>query len=131
MYKNLAGCTVPAPLLDTHLELLERGQDVPELPFPDNLDPTQCGILVSWGTDEAAWASGYYRDKLVVQPTVYLYNSHLRLSIAGSVLAGTEVRILLYQQNPTLDYYLVQTIDFDPPQEGWISAPFLSFELTK
>jgi len=108
-------------------EILERDSDVPDLPFPDNLDPSQCGIPTTWGTDESAWISGYYQGKLV-QPTVFLYDSHLRLSIAGSIPSGTEVKIILYQQNPFLDYYMVRTVDFDPPQEGWVPSPFLSFE---
>ncbi len=119
----------PSPTPDTHLEHLERDPDVPELPFPDNPDPNQCGIPTLWGTDESAWVSGYYRGELI-QPIVFLYDSHLRLSIAGTIPSGTEVTIVLYQLNPTLDFYLVKTIDIDPPQEGWIPAPFLSFEPT-
>jgi hypothetical protein len=111
---------------NTITEQLERDPDVPELPFPDNPDPNECGIPISWGIDEPAWVSGYYQEELI-QPLVYLYDSHLRLSIAGIVPGGTKVKIILYQQNPTLDYYLVKTIDMDPPQEGWIPAPFLSF----
>ena len=103
---------------------------MPDLPFPDNPDPNQCGIPTSWGTDEFAWVSGYYRGELV-QPIVFLYDSHLRLSIVGTIPIGTKVKIVLYQQNSTLDFYLVKTIDFDPPQEGWIPAPFLSFEPTR
>jgi hypothetical protein len=102
---------------------------VPDLPFPDNPDPSQCGIPTTWGTDESAWVSGYYQGELV-QPTVFLYDSHLRLSIAGAIPSGTEVTIILYQQNPSLDYYMVKTVDSDPPQEGWIPAPLLSFEPT-
>lgn len=119
----------PSPTPEINFETLERDPNVPELPFPDNPDPNQCGIPTSWGTDESAWVSGYYRGELV-QPIVFLYGSHLRLSIAGTIPSGTKVKIVLYQQNPTLDFYLVKTIDFDPPQEGWIPAPFVSFEPT-
>ena len=54
--------------------------------------------------------------------------SHLRQSGAGAAPFGTTVRILLYQQNPRLDFYLVETIDLDPAQQGWVPAPFLQFE---
>jgi len=118
------------PTLEPNIEILARDPDVPDLPFPDNPDPSQCGIPINWGTDEHVWVSGYYQGKLV-QPLVYLYDSHLRLSVAGVVPDGTKVKIILYQQNPTLDYYLVETVDLDTPQEGWIPSPFLSFESKK
>jgi hypothetical protein len=118
-----------SPVPEIHFDTLERDADVPELPFPDNPDPSQCGIPSQWGLEDPAWVSGYYLGKLV-QPTVYLYDSHLRLSIAGAIPSGTKVVVVLYQQNPSLDYYLVKTVDYDPPQEGWIPAPFLSFEKT-
>lgn len=104
-----------------------RDENVPDLPFEDNPDPAACGIPVNWGQDAPAWLTGYYEEELI-QPTVYLYDSHLRLSIKGEAPSGSEVRIILYQQNPTLDYYLVETIGIEPKQEGWVPAPFLSFE---
>jgi hypothetical protein len=119
--------STPTPALEVHFEPLERAPDVPELPFADNPDPNQCGIPVPWGTDEPAWVTGYYQGELV-QPTVFLYDSHLRLSIAGAVPSGTEVQVILYQQNPSLDYYFVKSVDSETPQEGWVPAPFLSFE---
>lgn len=106
---------------------IQRDPDVPDLPFPDNPDPDECGIPQSWGSDDPAWLSGYYEGKLV-QPTVYLYDSHLRKSIKGSGPTGAKVKIVLYQSNPVLDYYMVRTIDTEDPQEGWVPAPFLSFE---
>jgi hypothetical protein len=102
----------------------ERDPDVPDLPFPDNPDPSLCGIPIQWGIDDPAWLNGYYEGELI-QPN--LYDSHLRYSITGAVQSGTEVQILLYQQNPELDYYLVRTIDQNESQEGWVPAPFLSF----
>lgn len=106
--------------------LIDRDPDVPDLPFPDNPDPTQCGIPIQWGTDDPAWLTGYYEGELV-QPTVFFYDSHLRYSVAGAAPSGTEVRVVLYQQNPALDYYQVETIHLDPPQRGWVPAPFLTF----
>ena len=106
---------------------IQRDPDVPELPFPDNPDPDQCGIPQQWGKDDPAWLSGHYQGELV-QPTVYLYDSHLRKRITGAAPTGAKVRIILYQSNPVLDYYMVRTIDTEEPQEGWVPAPFLSFE---
>jgi hypothetical protein len=120
---------VPTPepeATETHITI-ERDPDVPELPFVDNPDPSLCGIPTPWGTDEPAWLTGYYQGELI-QSDVLLYDSHLRRSIQGSAPHSTEVRILLYQSNPELDYYLVRTEGYEPPQEGWIPAPFLSFE---
>lgn len=100
---------------------------VPELPFGDNPDPTLCGIPIQWGKNNQAWLNGVYEGELI-QPTVFLYDSHLRKSVVGSMPSGTKIEILLYQQNPVLDFYLVHTIDIDPPQEGWVPDPFLQFE---
>ena len=113
----LVACTPPAPALPA---------EVPELPFSDNPDPTLCGIPTPWGSDEPAWLTGYYEVQLI-QPTVYLYDSHLRNEVTGAAPDGAEVRILLYQSNPELDYYLVETVD-GSNQQGWVPAPFLSFE---
>jgi hypothetical protein len=107
--------------------LLKRDADVPNLPFADNPDPTQCGIPIQWGLDDPAFLSGYYEGRLI-QPEVFLYDSHLRLSITGAAPTGSRVRILLYQQNPVLDFYMVESLDLDSPQKGWLPAPFIQFE---
>ena len=129
----LAGCAAkaaptaaPTVAHDNGLQI-ERDPDVPELPFLDNPDPTQCGIPIQWGKDDPAWLSGYYEGELV-QPTVYLYDSHLRQGVTGAAPSGTPVRIVLYQQNPVLDFYMVETVEIDPPQSGWAPGPFLAFE---
>lgn len=101
-----------------------RSLDVPDLPFADNPDPSQCGIPVQWTGQETAWLSGVYEGELI-QNEVLLYDSHLRLDIAASGPHGAEVTVLMYQPNPVLDYYLVDLPDQVP---GWIPAPFLSFE---
>jgi hypothetical protein len=103
-----------------------RDPDVPELPFEDNPDPDACGIPRPWGDGGQAWLTGMWDGELV-EPNVLLYESHLRYSITGRSAHGSEVRIVLYQENPTLDYYLVEVVD-DPTQEGWVPAPFLSFD---
>lgn len=106
---------------------IQRDSDVPTLPFPDNPDPDQCGIPQQWGQDDPAWLSGYYEGELI-QSTVLLYDSHLRKSIIGAAPTGSKVEVILYQSNPVLDYYLVRTLETEEPQEGWVPAPFLSFE---
>lgn len=100
---------------------------MPDLPFADNPDPTQCGILTRWGKDDPAWLTGYYEGEFV-QPIIYLYDSHLRNVVAGLAPHGSRVRIILFQQNSQLNYYLVRTIDSEPPQEGWLPEPFLFFD---
>lgn len=102
-----------------------RDTDVPDLPFDDNPDPNQCGIPVRWGLDDPAWLTGVWEGELI-EPTVLLYDSHSRLSITGRLDHGSEVRIVLFQENPVLDFYLVRSIDGDV--EGWVPAPFLSFD---
>lgn len=106
---------------------LEHNTDVPELPFEDNPDPTLCGIPEPWGEDDPAWLSGTYEGELI-QEEVLLYDSHLRRSVVGSAPTGTEIEIVLFQVNPSLNYYLVRTLGPDDVQEGWIPAPFVSFD---
>ena len=103
--------------------------EIPDLPFPENPDPSLCGIPTMWGNaNNQAWLTGYYDGKLV-QPTVYLYNSHARTEIVTQAAHGTEVEIIMFQANPVLDYYYVKIVNGEPGQdEGWIPEPFLSFE---
>lgn len=107
--------------------VVERDADVPDLPFADNPDPTVCGIPQPYGSDNQAWLTGYYEDELL-QPEVLLYDSHSRRSITGRAPSGSEVEVILSQTNPVLNYYLVRTVGLDETQEGWIPAPFLSFD---
>lgn len=124
-----AGDDAPSPgaLASTPIEYdIERDPDVPALPFDDNPDPAQCGIPVQWGENGQAWLTGVWEDVLI-QPEVLVYESHLRVSITGGAPHGTEVQIILFQENPVLDYYFVK-IPGDVPQEGWVPEPFLSFD---
>jgi hypothetical protein len=129
------GCmSAPAPTITPVItphaiaESLTRDPAIPDLPFPDNPDPTQCGIPTLYGRGETpAWLNGVY-DGVMIQPIVYLYDSHLRQQIATQAPHGTEVQVLMYQSNPVLNYYLVKIVGADPPNEGWIPAPLLSFE---
>jgi hypothetical protein len=104
-----------------------RDPDVPELPFPDNPDPSLCGIPSQWSGETRAWLNGYYQGELV-QPVVFLYDSHSRLRITARAPHGAEVNVILYQVNPTVNYYLVKVVGVEGPHEGWIPAPFLSFD---
>ena len=88
-----------------------RDPNIPDLPFPDNPDPSLCGIPTQWGDDGAAWLNGIYAGELVQDP-VLLYESHLRLQIQGRAAHGAPVKVILYQQNPETDYYFVKV-------EGW------------
>lgn len=103
-----------------------RSAGVPDLPFEDNPDPNACGIPVQWGSDGRAWLTGEYEGELI-QSIVLLYDSHLRQKVVASAPHGAEVEVVLFQENPVLDYYLVK-IPGEQAQEGWIPAPFLAFE---
>ena len=103
---------------------------VPPLPFPDNPDPEQCGIPTPWGKDDPAWLTGIWQGELV-QPVVYLYDSHLRREVVGQIPHGGRVEIQLFQSNPVLHFYRVRSLDLTPVQEGWVPAPFLSHEAVK
>ena len=120
--------TSPDATSTTYVEYeIERDANVPGLPFDDNPDPAQCGIPVQWGeSDNTGWLTGYWEGDLI-QAEVLLYDSHLRTSLTGGAPHGTEVEIVLFQENPVLDYYFVR-IPGDPIQEGWVPEPFLSFE---
>lgn len=117
------------PLDPTYAALIasQRHPDVPDLPFADNPDPSLCGIPAQWGKTDPAYLNGIYQGELL-QSSVLLYDSHLRISITTRAPHGTAVQVLLYQQNPNLDYYLVKIEGAPLPNEGWMPAPFLSFE---
>jgi hypothetical protein len=104
---------------------LQRDADVPDLPFPDNADPNACGIPTPYGGG-TAWVTGVYQGQMV-EPMVLLYDSHERLHITGAVPSGTPVQVQLYQGNPVLDFYYVQSDTPNGPEKGWVPAPFLQF----
>jgi hypothetical protein len=105
----------------------QRDPDVLALPFPDKPDPLQCGIPEVWNSDQPAWLNGSYQGRLI-EPTVFLYESHVRTHITGRAPSGREVRIKLSQANPVLNFYMIRTVGLNPPQEGWVPAPFVQFE---
>ncbi|MEZ4706864.1 MAG: hypothetical protein R3A44_06650 [Caldilineaceae bacterium] len=96
----------------------------PLLPFADNPDPSQCGIPEP--DDRSAVATGEYEGKLV-QPIVYLYDSHLRREVVGQIYPGAALHVELSQSNPELNYYFVRTVNMTPAQSGWIPEPFIQF----
>lgn len=100
---------------------------VPPLPFDDNPDPDQCGIPTAWGKDDPAWLTGVWEGELI-QPVVYLYDSHLRREVVGQIPHGGRVEIQLFQSNPVLHFYRVRSLDEDVTQEGWVPAPFVSLD---
>ena len=106
--------------------VVERDADIPDLPFIDNPNPLLCGIPEVWKEKTPAWISGQYQGELI-QKEVLLYDSHFRKSIVGRIKSGLEIEILLVQINPELNYYLVRSIGLEPVQEGWVPAPFVSF----
>ncbi|MCB0155901.1 MAG: hypothetical protein KDF65_13970, partial [Anaerolineae bacterium] len=85
------------------------------------------GIPTIWNSDAPAYLNGIYEGELI-QPLVFLYDSHLRREITAQAPHGSEIKILLSQSNPQLDYYFVKIIGADQPNEGWVPAPFVSFE---
>lgn len=121
-----SGANEPTGSGSTYLEYeVARAADVPDLPFDDNPDPSQCGIPVQWGDNGRAWLSGIWDGELI-QPTVFLYDSHLRTKVTARASHGEEVEIVLFQENPVLDYYFVRLPDSGG--EGWIPEPFLSLD---
>jgi hypothetical protein len=96
---------------------------VPALPFANNPDPTLCGIPTP--DNRQGVVTGEYAGKLV-QPIVYLYDSHLLSAITGQVYPNTTVTIQLRQANPTLNFYFVKTVGVEPAQSGWIPEPFVT-----
>jgi len=106
-----------------------RSPDVPDLPFDDNPDPTACGIPQQWGTsNNIAYLNGIYEGELY-QESVLLYDSHSRLEIFAEAPHGTQVEIILFQDNPVTNYYMVKIPDApEGANQGWIPAPFLTFD---
>lgn len=102
-------------------------QRAPDLPFADNPDPTQCGIPAPWLARDPVWMTGYYQGTLV-QPVIYLYDSHLRREVVGQIPSGSRIEITLSQTNPELNYFHVSSLDLSPPQAGWVPAPFVTFD---
>jgi hypothetical protein len=98
---------------------------IPTLPFPDNPDPTLCGIPQPDG--RRGIVTGQHEGE-VVGDIIYLYDGHARQAITGQVFPGAQVEIVLRQSNPTLDYYFVKTTNVEPAQKGWVPAPFVEVE---
>jgi hypothetical protein len=108
----LASATPTAPSVFVQ----QRDANVPELPFPDNPDPNQCGIPTLWG-GSAGWLDGTYAGQLI-EPTVLLYDSHERMRVTGAVPSGTQVLVEMYQANPVLDFYYVRVNLPDGLEQG-------------
>lgn len=114
---------------DTEDSLLLPAADapiaVPTFVFDDNPDPDQCGIPQPMGSGYTGTLHGTVDGELV-EPMVYLYDSHLRAEVRGQVRAGSGVEVVMVQLNPVLDYYFVRfRADDGRSVEGWVPAPFL------
>ena len=105
---------------------LALAQPIPKLPFPDNPDPSLCGIPTPWGREEIVRLDGHYQGRLI-EPLVHLYDSHARQKVVGRAPSGARVRIILFQSNPKLNYYFVRTINLPKNLEGWVPEPFIRF----
>lgn len=100
---------------------------VPPLPFADNPDPEACGIPQPVGSDNAAYAHGWYGGERVQDP-VLLYDSHLRRAVVAVVPDGHPITLLLSQVNPELNYFLVRAEVDGEAVQGWLPAPFVRRE---
>jgi hypothetical protein len=98
--------------------------DVPELPFDDNPDPDQCGIPQPLGDGVTGVVTGRYDGRLWFE-NVHLYDSHLRSAVTGTVPDGTTVELVMFQNNPVLNYWLVRWEGPDGTVEGWAPDPFV------
>ena len=98
--------------------------DVPELPFDDNPDPDQCGIPQPLGDGVTGVVTGTYEGRLWFED-VHLYDSHLRSAVTGTVPHGSDVRLVMFQNNPVLNYWLVRWEGPDGTVEGWAPDPFV------
>lgn len=118
-----ARAQVEAPVLV--LASADAPIDVPSFPFDDNPDPSQCGIPQPLGAGFTGIVQGVVDGELV-EPMVYLYDSHLRSAVHGLVASGSLVEVILAQSNPVLDFYMVRYRAADGRSvEGWVPAPFL------
>ncbi len=120
-----AAPAVPAPpaQLDVRAQA-DASEDVPELPFDDNPDPDQCGIPQPLGDGTLGNVVGVWEGELLFEE-VHLYDSHLRSNVTGTVPSGSEVRLVMHQNNPVLDYWFVRWDGPDGAVEGWLPDPFL------
>lgn len=97
---------------------------VPELPFATNPDPDLCGIPVPMGAGYEGLLHATF-DGAVQEELVHLVDSHLRAEVTGHVPAGSVVEVVLFQDNPELDFYFVRWQGPDGTQSGWVPAPYL------
>jgi hypothetical protein len=98
--------------------------DVPDLPFDDNPDPDQCGIPQPLGDGVRGTVTGRWQGEPLFAD-VHLYDSHLRAEVTGTVPDGSEVQVLMFQNNPVLNYWFVRWEGPEGAVEGWLPAPFL------
>lgn len=98
--------------------------EVPSLPFATNPDPDLCGIPVPMGDGFVGLLHAVHGGE-VQESTVHLVDSHLRATVTGHVPAGATVDVVLFQDNPELDFYFVRWDGPDGEVSGWVPAPYL------
>lgn len=108
----------------TEAQATPDASDVPELPFDDNPDPDQCGIPQPLGDDVRGEVTGRWQGELLFGD-VHLYDSHLRAEVTGTVPDGSAVQVLVFQNNPVLNYWFVRWEGPEGAVEGWLPEPFL------
>jgi hypothetical protein len=87
-----------------------------------------CDIPTPLGSNILGERYGLHQGKLW-QLRVLLYDSRAQKKVVGSAPNGSRVKILLYQANPVLGFYLVRTLNTGMVQEGWVPAPFLRLKI--
>jgi hypothetical protein len=98
--------------------------EVPALPFATNPDPDLCGIPVPMGAGFVGLLHAEY-DGEVQEAPVHLVDSHLRAAVTGHVPAGATVEVVLFQENPELDFYFIRWSGPNGVVSGWVPAPYL------
>ena len=97
---------------------------VPTLPFPTNPDPDLCGIPVPMGDGFTGVLHATF-EGVVQEEVVHLVDSHLRAGVTGHVPAGSVVEVVMFQDNPELDFYFVRWQGPEGNESGWVPAPYL------
>ena len=97
---------------------------VPTLPFATNPDPDLCGIPVPMGDGFTGVLHATF-EGVVQEEVVHLVDSHLRAGVTGHVPAGSLVEVVLFQDNPELDFYFVRWHGPDGTESGWVPELYL------
>ena len=97
---------------------------VSDFPFATNPDPDLCGIPMPKGEGFHGVLHATFEGVLQVE-VVHLFDSHLRAAVTGHVPAGASVEVVLFQDDPELDFFFVRWNGPDGTESVWAPAPFL------